>query len=207
MTGLASSVPSVVIAGSTEDMFNTKQRVWIVVLWNAGTTAGLCFGPIYAAYISEALGWRWVFHSAAIVTAILFGALLGIRESRPSLLLRGKIERARKETEITSLEWHNPDEVPNLRRLFDVVVVRPAHILVTEPLVLMVACISAVSWGMIYLFTESLAGIYESIGFTATQASLPFLGIAVGVLFTFLPRFWDMRVMRNRHRNNVLVQP
>ncbi|KAK1981282.1 major facilitator superfamily transporter [Colletotrichum cereale] len=207
VAGLASAVPSVVIAGSVEDMFNTKRRVWIIVLWNAGTTVGLCFGPIYGAYISEAAGWRWIFYSAAIVTAVLLVALFGIRESRPSILLGGIIEKIKRETTLQELAWHNPDEARDWRALIRISVVRPGRILLTEPLVIMVALISASSWGMIYLFTESLTVVYLSLGFSKTQASLPFLAIAVGVLFTFLPRLWDMKVVRDRQRTKTPVQP
>ncbi|KAI3544731.1 major facilitator superfamily transporter [Colletotrichum abscissum] len=206
--GLASAVPSVVIAGSVEDMFNTKQRVWIIVLWNAGTTVGLCFGPVYAAYISQAVGWRWVFHSAAIVTAVLFLAMFGIRESRPSILLGAIIKKIQRErTTMRELSWHNPDEARDWRALVRISVLRPGKILLTEPLVVMVALISASSWGMIYLFTESLTVVYVSLGFTKTQASLPFLAIAVGVVFTFLPRLWDMKVVRDRQRKQIPIQP
>ncbi|OHE99522.1 major facilitator superfamily transporter [Colletotrichum orchidophilum] len=205
--GLASAVPSVVIAGSVEDMFNTKRRVWIIVLWNAGTTVGLCFGPIYAAFISEAFGWRWIFHSAAVVTAVLFLAMFGIRESRPSILLGRIVKRIQRETIIQELAWHNPDEARDWRALVRISVFRPGKILFTEPLVIMVALISASSWGMIYLFTESLTVVYVSLGFTKTQASLPFLAIGVGVIFTFLPRLWDMKVVRDRQRKQVSIQP
>ncbi|KAF4918448.1 putative transporter [Colletotrichum viniferum] len=207
VAGLASAVPSVVIAGSVEDMFNTKRRVWIIVLWNAGAVIGLCMGPVYAAYISDALGWRWIFNSAAIVTGALSFALFGIRESRPSLLLGRIIRDIGRETEVQELSWHNPDEAPDWRALVQISVIRPARILLTEPLVIMVALISASSWSMIYLFTEALTIVYVSLGFTRTQASLPFLAIAVGVLFTFLPRLWDMKVVRDCQRKQVPVQP
>nr|XP_036585692.1 MFS multidrug transporter [Colletotrichum truncatum]KAF6795743.1 MFS multidrug transporter [Colletotrichum truncatum] len=207
VAGIASAVPSVVIAGSVEDMFNTKRRVWIIVLWNAGTTVGLCFGPIYAAYISEAVGWRWIFYSAAIVTGVLFVSLFGIKESRPSLLLGHIVQRMGEQTSIQDLNWHNPDEAPDFRALVQISVVRPGRILLTEPLVIMVALISASSWGMIYLFTESLTVVYISLGFTKTQASLPFLAIAVGVIFTFLPRLWDMKIVKDRQRKQIPVQP
>ncbi|KND86755.1 putative transporter [Tolypocladium ophioglossoides CBS 100239] len=207
VTGFASAAPSVVIAGSVEDIFNAKRRVWVVVLWNVGTTMGLCFGPVYATYITAMAGWRWVFYSAAIVTGVLFAALLAIKESRSSMLLGRKILHIQRHTKISDLSWHNPDYSPHFRALLDVVVVRPVTLLVTEPLVIMVAAISAVSWGIIYLFTESLATIYGSIGFTKTQASLPFLAVALGTLLTLIPRFWDMRVVRARQQKRELIQP
>lgn len=209
VTGFASAVPSVVIAGSVEDLFNTKQRVWILILWNAGTTAGLCFGPIYAAYIMASLNWRWVFYSASIVTAALFAALFRVGESRPSILMGRKIRQLRNKTGLPDLDltWHNPDSFPDWKTMLELVAIRPVHILLTEPLVIMVAILSATSWGLIYLFTEFLIPVYVSIGFTRTQASLSFLGVAVGVLLTFLPRLWDRRVVKVREQRQERVEP
>ena len=207
VTGFASAVPSVVIAGSIEDLFNTKRRVWVVVLWNVGTTAGLCFGPVYAAYVAHALGWRWVYRSAGIVTLALGAAALLVRESRPSLLLARALRRVRERTPRAALAWHNPDAAPDARTFLELVAVRPARILATEPLVIMVAAISAVSWGIVYLFTETLTDIYQAMGFGRTQASLPFLAVAAGTLFTLFPRLWDMRVVRRRQRRREHVEP
>lgn len=207
VTGFASAVPSVVIAGSVEDLFNTRHRVWILVLWNAGTTIGLCLGPIYAAYITAFAGWRWVFYSASIITAALFVSLLGVKESRPSLLMGRKLQLLRTKTGISDWKWHNPDSFPDMKKMVQLVAIRPMHILFTEPLVIMVAVLSATSWGLIYLFTEFLTPVYVSIGFTRTQATLSFLGVAVGVLFTFLPRIWDEKVVRGRERRHEPIEP
>lgn len=207
ITGFASAVPSVVIAGSVEDMFNTKRRVWVLILWNAGTTAGLCFGPIYAAYIMTSVTWRWVFYSASIITMVLFLTLLGIKESRPSILMGRKMHKLRVDLGLSHLKWHNPDSFPNLKRMVTLVAIRPMYILLTEPLVIMVAVLSATSWGLIYLFTEFLIPVYVSIGFTRTQASLSFLGVAVGILFTFIPRLWDDRIVRGREQRHEHIEP
>lgn len=200
-------MPSVVIAGSVEDIFNTRQRVWVVVCWNASTTIALCIGPIYASYIIVSIGWRWVYYSAAMCTGGLCLAFLGVKESRPSVLLGRKIEQLRTMTDITDLRWNNADSASDWKTFTRIVVVRPIHILFTEPLVILVAIISGVSWGIIYLFTESIMDIYQSMGFNKVQASLMFIAIAIGVSLTLIPRFWDMRVVRRRQNAHEHVEP
>ncbi|KAK6822005.1 MFS multidrug transporter [Apiospora arundinis] len=205
--GFASAVPAVVTAGSVEDIFNTRTRIWIVVLWNGGSTAGLCFGPVYAAYIQAACGWKWVYYSSAIVTAVTFLYLIGVRESRPSKILKTKITKLMGCGKIHNLDWHNPDHSPDMASFVNLVVIRPVHLLCTEPLVIMVTAISSISWGIIYFFTESLTIDYTSMGFSKTQASLPFLAMASGVLLTLFPRLWDTKVAKRRQAQHKPVEP
>ena len=57
VTGFASAVPSGGIAGSVEDMYTSRSRVWMVLFWNWATTAGLVCGPIYGEYVKRSCGW------------------------------------------------------------------------------------------------------------------------------------------------------
>lgn len=57
VTGIMSAVPSVIVEGSIEDMFDFRMRVWIVWGWACATTTGLVLGPIYGSYVAEMLGW------------------------------------------------------------------------------------------------------------------------------------------------------
>ncbi|KAK4233146.1 polyamine transporter 1 [Achaetomium macrosporum] len=196
VTGVTSAVPAVVTAGSIHDMFGGAQHVWLVVVWNAGSTAGLCLGPVYGAYVASACGgWRWGFHCSAIVTAVYFLCLLGVRESRPSRILKGKMEVLRRASGGGSgtgnLDWFNPDHAADVRALVRLVVVQPLRLPGTELIVVMVTTISAVSWGIIYLFTESLPDVCMpmSAGFTRTSSSLAFLAFLPGVVLSLLPRF------------------
>ncbi|KAK0618882.1 MFS multidrug transporter [Immersiella caudata] len=208
VTGFASAIPAVVTAGSIEDMFDGRQRVWLVVLWNAGSTAGLCLGPVYATFILTVLKWRWVFHISAMVTAVCFLLLLGIRESRPSQLLKRKVAVLRKQG-ARDLEWFNPDHSPDVKTLFRLVAIQPLKLLATEPIVVMVTTISAVSWGVIYLFTECLQDVFVSMsaGFTRTTSSLVFLAFIPGIVLSMLPRFWDSRIVRKRLANGEMIVP
>jgi len=57
ISGVMSAVPSVVVSGSVEDMYNMKDRVWMMFLWASATTLGMLLGPIYGSYVSIYLGW------------------------------------------------------------------------------------------------------------------------------------------------------
>jgi MFS family permease len=57
ISGFASSVPSVVIAGSIQDMYASTHRIWMILVWNSSTTLALIVGPIYGSYIAHAIGW------------------------------------------------------------------------------------------------------------------------------------------------------
>ncbi|KAH9905362.1 major facilitator superfamily transporter [Xylariomycetidae sp. FL2044] len=144
---------------------------------------------------------------AAVVTAAMFVLLLGIRESRPSKLLKRKIAALESQGNIENLDWFNPDHSPDWRTFMNLIAVRPMRLLATEPLMIMATTIFAISWGIIYLFTESLLGIYQSLGFTRPRASLPFLVIASGIALTALPRLWDMKIIKRRRKQNERVEP
>jgi MFS family permease len=55
--GLASAVPAVVVAGSVEDLFDERSRIWLIWLWNCLTVAGQVLGPVYSTYIAARFGW------------------------------------------------------------------------------------------------------------------------------------------------------
>ncbi|KXJ97225.1 major facilitator superfamily transporter [Microdochium bolleyi] len=207
ITGLASAVPSVVIAGSIEDLFNIRQRVWMVIIWNSSTTIALCLGPIYASYMIARVGWEWVYYSASICTLAMSVALLPMRESRPSVLLGRKIEELRELKSIADLRWTNADVAQNRQAWTRIVVVRPMQILVTEPLVMLVALTSGISWSVVYLLTESISGIYSTMGFTNSEASLVFLSVAVGVLVTLGPRFAEIKQVDQLQAAGKHVEP
>lgn len=61
VTGVLSSVPTVIIAGSIEDLFGTEDRIWMVFLWAVVANLGLVLGPIMSTYVTYSLGWSGLF--------------------------------------------------------------------------------------------------------------------------------------------------
>lgn len=57
IAGVLSAIPAVVVAGSIEDMFNIRGRVWMIWIWALVGTAGLSLGPIFSTFVTLLLGW------------------------------------------------------------------------------------------------------------------------------------------------------
>lgn len=85
----------------------------------------------------------------------------------------------------------NPDKIEDKRKLIQVVLVRPARLGLTEPIVILVSLIGALAWGLLYLFTESFSVVYAQFGWSDQATSLPFIALLPGVLCSGLVRFWD----------------
>ncbi|KAL2823882.1 major facilitator superfamily domain-containing protein [Aspergillus cavernicola] len=207
VSGFLSAIPSTIVVGSIEDMFNSRDRVWMIWIWALVANLGLVVGPIMGTFTTAGLNWRWIFYIAAIITGILTLLLLGIRESRPALLLEREVAKLREITDIDCLVSSNPDSAPDLRTFVRVALGRPIRLFFTELIVFTVSVMSAVATALVYLFTQALPPIYESLGFTPKQACLPFVAIGAGLSLGLLTRYLDMHLIERRRKHGHILLP
>lgn len=113
----------------------------------------------------------------------------------------------RVENPNADLKYHTADPFPTLRVFVDVVFIRSMLMIVTEPILIIISSISAVSWGLIYLFTESLTGSFTALGLSKTEASWPFLALIIGVLLDALPHIWEVRKLKEKRRDKIPIKP
>jgi MFS family permease len=55
--GFLSAIPTIVVAGSMEDMYNMRARVWMIFVWVTTGNMGIILGPIFSTYVTITLGW------------------------------------------------------------------------------------------------------------------------------------------------------
>ena len=55
--GATSALPTIVIAGSAEDIFNSGKRIWMIFAWAVAANVGICMGPIVGTFVTASLGW------------------------------------------------------------------------------------------------------------------------------------------------------
>ena len=57
IAGLLSAVPSTIVGGSIEDLFDSQARIWIIFFWTAASNVGLIIGPIMSSHVIAVLHW------------------------------------------------------------------------------------------------------------------------------------------------------
>jgi MFS family permease len=55
--GFLSAIPSTIVVGSIEDMFNSRDRVWMIWIWALVANLGLVVGPIMGTFTTNDLNW------------------------------------------------------------------------------------------------------------------------------------------------------
>ncbi|KAI9043101.1 putative MFS transporter [Aspergillus affinis] len=210
LSGFLGAIPTTVVAGSIEDMFNSRHRICVIAVWTVAWNIGSSLGPIYSDYIIAALDWRWIFYVAAITSSALTIALMTIRESRPPLVLEKELQKlplSIRGKGKEALQSFNPDHVPDLITFATVFLVRPLRLLVTEPIVFLVCILGPIPYAITYLFSQALPDVYKSFGFTTTQTHLPFLAISIGAVLILISRWYNEHNIAKHIRLNNPIHP
>ena len=71
----------------------------------------------------------------------------------------------------------------------------------------MVSIMSAIAFGMIYLFTEALGVVYGAYGFSIQQTSLAFIPIGLGLLGGIFTRMYDSHLLKKWKRTGRPLSP
>ena len=132
---------------------------------------------------------------------------VGIRESRPSQLLGHRLRAIQKLTGDNSLHIQNPDDAPSFYAFVQTSLFRPVRLFWTEPIVFMVSIMTAVAFGIVYLFIEALQVVYGSYGFSIQDTSLAFIPLSIGLLFGVFVRFYDHKMIAKRKRRGQSLHP
>jgi hypothetical protein len=144
---------------------------------------------------------------AGIVCGVLSLLCLFMLESRPSQVLRQKVRKIEKKAGFVGLRSEAPS-LPTLREFSQTSLRLPLRLLFTEPIVAAASILGAVVIGLIYLFAEAIPIVYsEDFNLSRDQAALVFLIIGAGVLFSFVPRLWDIRKINQRTLRNETPEP
>lgn len=163
-TGGCSGILANITSGYVSDMWRDgKSKSFSISLWIWCLLAGLNTGPITGSATLTSLSWRWIFWTEAIFYASLLPLLLlFLPEIRQDVLL---IARAKKIRKTTGQAVYAAAENTHITfsEVLQETVLRPARMLITEPVVFSFGLWSAFCIGTAYMFTQSIVQVYSAL--------------------------------------------
>ena len=171
--------------GTLSDMFAPSERASVFGWYLLGPLLGPTIGPLIGGIIVEHLGWRWVFWFLTIVCSVntLMGFIF-LKESYAPVLLAKKCQEAEKLYGKDKIyTFPGEDRSPLTRKVFTAIQ-RPTKLLMTQPIVQVMALYQAVIFSTMYTLYTNMQDIYmdEPYNFSTTQVGILYVVPGVGFL-------------------------
>jgi len=184
--GIAFSAPMTLVGGTLADLWKNEERGVPMAAFSAAPFLGPAIGPLAGGFLSDNLGWRWLYWMQLILSGTVWVLItFTVPETyAPTLLAR----RAKKLRADTGNDKYVTEADVDLRPLFErlrLFLVRPFQLLFLEPIVFFISVYMSVLYGLLYMFFIAYPIIYqEGKGYSASITGLMFIPIAVGVLLS-----------------------
>lgn len=184
--GIAFSAPMTLVGGTLADLWRNEERGVPMAAFSAAPFIGPAIGPLVGGFLSDALGWRWLYWIQLILSGFCYCLItFTVPETYAPMILARRAKKMRKELQddryVTELDL---DERPFGERL-RIFLIRPFQLLLREPIVMFVSLYMSVLYGLLYMFFVAFPIIYqEGKGYDAGTTGLMFIPVAVGVLMS-----------------------
>lgn len=194
LSGFSGSAFLTVVSGTISDLFVNEELGGPMMLFSLAPFLGPLIGPLLGAFITNGLGFKWIFRIMIIWSTSLFIlSLLVIPETYGPILLVKKAKRIRSTSK-------NPNFYAPMERMHQNTVVvllsgfiRPLKLLALDPVISILSLYSGFLMATVYLFFVAFPIVFGNIyGFRKHIEGLTYLGMAVGALLgAFTQPIWS----------------
>jgi multidrug resistance protein len=153
LDGIAFSAPMTLVGGTLADLWRTEERGVPMAAFSAAPFIGPAIGPLAGGFISDNLGWRWLYWIQLILSGAVWVLItFTVPETYAPTLLSRRAKKIRKETGDESFVTEQDlDLRPFIERL-RLFLIRPFQLLFLEPIVLFISVYMSVLYGLLYMF-------------------------------------------------------
>jgi MFS family permease len=199
LLGLFGCVGTILVGGTFGDMYTPNQRAVPMATFSYVAILGTVGAPIYAGFIDETLGWRWIEGIQGLVNVPLAIIIaLCLRETRGSVTLAKRAKILRQQTGDDRYVTHKDLEAPGLKEMLHNSSVKAIHMLITEPVVLAFGLWISFAWFLTFLFLSVIPITFEEKkGWSEGVAGLPYIALCIGTTLGFLLNFLQIQKYRS----------
>ncbi|KAK0651008.1 major facilitator superfamily domain-containing protein, partial [Cercophora newfieldiana] len=169
--------PSLAIAtGSINEMYKPVDRGLPSTFFILTPFLGPGIAPVIGAFVTSRKGWRWTQYTALFFCA--FSLLLIIPFGRETF--HSAIQRRRAKALNHPVD-PSPPLNKRVQQFLTITILRPLHMLFTEPIVGLVCLYVSCEFATLFTFFAAVPYIFHSVyNFTVEQSGLVFLSVVVG---------------------------
>jgi MFS family permease len=184
--GLSSAGGSVTL-GMVADMWGPSTQQYAVAFVVFSSVGGSIVGPVIGGFVEKYLSLQWNFWIQLMLGAVVQGIhFFTVPETRASCIVTAEARRRRKggEPDIISAEEYAGRSMTKK----DIVKIwlRPFHMFLFEPIVLLLSLLSGFSDALIFTFLDAFGKVYKQWGFDPVGVGMAFLPIGLGYVIAWL---------------------
>lgn len=210
LLGLCGCVGTILVGGTFDDMYVPHERSRPMAMFSWVAIFGTVAAPIYAGFIDQAIGWRWIEGIQGLANVpLLICIFLFFPETRGGVALHKRAMQLRKATGDERYVAEGDIYTPDIKSMLKASSVKAIHMLVTEPVVLFFGLWIAFCWGVTFLFLSVISITFaEKRGWSEGVAGLPYIGLALGTTLAWGAHHFQMRKYDRMTANpDVVVTP
>jgi multidrug resistance protein len=207
--GLVGSGGLAVGGGTNADLFGPKDRATASSAFLLAAFLGPAIGPPVGGFVAMLNGWRWTQWTILFIGAFTYLFGLAQEETYKKIILQ---QRAKK-FNLPPPPQQDPKGLAAFKFILMVTLLRPARMLVSEPIVALLSVYTAFNFSVMFAFFAAFPLVFQSpypqsidiYHFNKGEAGLVFLGIGIGCFLAVLA-FVLIDRLTYQHKMSKLIQ-
>ncbi|CAP79459.1 Pc19g00430 [Penicillium rubens Wisconsin 54-1255] len=194
LLGLFGSVGTILVGGTFSDMYTPDERAIPMASFSYTAILGTVAAPIYAGFIDETIGWRWIegIQGLANVPLIIVVAVC-LQETRGGAIIQQRAKLFRQETGDDRYMAKSELEASTLKQALYNSSIKAVHMLITEPAVLAFGLWIGFAWFVTFLFLSVIPITFsEKRGWDEGISGLPYISLSIGTTVGFATNFFQI---------------
>jgi len=195
LLGLFGCVGTILVGGTFSDMYEPHDRGEPMATFSFVAIFGTVAAPIYAGFIDETIGWRWIEGIQGLSNIPLLLAIISfLPETRGGVRLHKRAKALRNAT--GDDRYVSPDDIhtPSLQAMLKASSVKAIHMLATEPVVFAFGLWIAFCWAVVFLFLSVIPITFaDKRGWSTGVSGLPYISLCIGTTLGWAAHHLQMR--------------
>ncbi|KAI1848602.1 hypothetical protein JX265_011544 [Neoarthrinium moseri] len=210
LLGLFGCVGTILVGGTFDDMYEPHKRGRPMAMFSFVAIFGTVAAPIYAGFIDQSLGWRWIEGIQGIANVpLLILIVFFFPETRGGARLHKRAKALRKATGDDRYVAEDDIYTPDIKSMLKASSVKAVRMLATEPVVFAFGLWIAFCWFVVFLFLSVIPITFnEKRGWSEGVSGLPYISLAVGTTLGWMAHHLQMwKYNKLQEDPNVKVLP